>query len=445
MTNKNFLYFTAFILVIHVLLAIIYANNQIVSEDQWTLLANGYEASLNKNYAVTGDVLPGVGPTIGSAPTILTAIPLLINGSPLSPMVAIIIMRVLAFLLITIAIKPFFCNKTLCWFSVLFLLSPWVLYETKLSQESMFLFGASIVFSSLLMLRKHSEVIDEYNNKIKVIKGNFHWNFLLTAILTIGLLFSFQLSYITIALLILAILLLLRGLINFSVLGFIVGLLIGLGTYIPFINALNTNPELASSFFNDENYNIGFGAQYLYPVLKTIIDWLRLGSTVFSHYLVQGFNPDVFTSDPISKIIYNMWLCAIYILGSITFLLNLGANIYMLKNVVGKIFSVEKVYTNKAFLLLVCFFAFISVLITSALLPISFPALTLSVFLPFALIPAMLLIDLYQVHSFKLHMINLLAVSVIFIIINIFGAVSSAHFSNDESFTSQIENRDTEQ
>ncbi len=442
MTNRNFIYFTAFVLVVHVLLATIYANNQIVSDDQWRLLADGYEATLNGYYAVTGDILPGVGPTIGSIPTVITAISLLINGSPLSPMITIIILRIVAFLLILLALKPYLSNKTLAWFTVFFLLSPWVLYETKLSQESMFLFGSSIIFYALLMLRKYGEIYDEYNNKILISNGNFLRNFVLTLVLIIGIGFSFQISYITLAFVILTILLLIRGIINFSLAGFVVGLTIVLGSYIPFVVQLNQSPELALQFFNNDDYNIGFGAKYIYPMLKTIVDWIRLGSTVFSHYLVQGFNPIVFTTEPVAKLIFNLWICIIYIVGSITFLLNLGANLYMFKHITPVIFAREKIYKKQTFLLLTCFFAFISVLITAALLPISFPALTLSVFLPFALIPALLLIDLYSNHSLKLHMVSMISIAILLVIINIFGAVSSAHFSNDESFISQIEHKD---
>ncbi len=439
MTNKSFFTVVLVLLAVHICLASIYASNQIFNQDQWRVLCDGLNLVMRDKLATTGAILPGVGPTIGSIPAILAGIPLLISNDPFAPMVFVIILRIIAFLILLITLRPFFSSKTLCWFATLFLLSPWVLYETVLSQQSFLLFGTSIVCGSLLIMRKYTIVKDEYANNLKVEKGTPLRHFFYTFCLMIGIGVSLQISYVSVAFIFLTVLLYLRRLIIFSWLGCLAGILVIAGSLTPFIDEISANPELSSQFFNDDKYHVGFGITYVYPFLKTIVDWLRLGSTIFSRYLVIGFDPGIFTTEPMKTVFYYVWLVIVYAVGSVTFLFNFGANVIILHQVKGKIFSLQHIYEKNNFLVLLCCFSFISVMLTSALLPVSFPTLTLSVFLPFALLPVLLIIERHQGLKVRNHMVLLVGMAVFLIAVNICGATSSDHFDSSITYYSQLE------
>lgn len=85
MTNKYYLWFTAMVSVIYLVLSFLYASNQIITDEQWYLYLNALDAAKNGNYSIVGQVLPGVGPTVGSVGNFLTSLPLLFSDSPWRP------------------------------------------------------------------------------------------------------------------------------------------------------------------------------------------------------------------------------------------------------------------------------------------------------------------------------------------------------------------------
>ena len=71
--------------VIYLVLSFLYASNQIITDEQWYLYLNALDAAKNGNYSIVGQVLPGVGPTVGSVGNFLTSLPLLFSDSPWAP------------------------------------------------------------------------------------------------------------------------------------------------------------------------------------------------------------------------------------------------------------------------------------------------------------------------------------------------------------------------
>ena len=438
MNNLNFNISLGVIVIIHVLLALLFANNQLVEAEQWNLIANSLKLNLHNQITYTGEILPGVGPTIGFIPSMLVSLSLFIYDNLFSPMLAIIVIRLFSFFILIFSLKYYFSKSTLILFSILLLLSPWFLYDTMLSQDSLVIFGVAITFSSLLTLRKFTKVTDEYGNNIKIIKGNFLRDFIFTIFVGFGVFIAVQANYISFALIFLIFFLLLRGIIKISITGWLFNIVVFGGIYAFMVNKALSDPETLEVFFNSEEAQIGYGATYVYPTLKTIVDWVRLGSTFFSHYVIKDFNPAIFTQPPISTFLYYVWLVVMYLIGSLTFIFNLLAILKSFKDEIKNIFTRHTIYEKKSFLILISFYSFISILIISLIMPISITPILLEGFIPFAILPLLLIFEKINEKVINHNFVALL-VAIFMVISSVCVATSSGDFSDFQTFEEQLE------
>lgn len=439
MSNKVFGIFTGIILVIHLLLATIFANNQIVQPEQWHFLADCYQYYLQGTPSYTGANFPGIGPTIGALPSIIASLTLFLFKSPLAIMLGIIVLRIAAFIIIVLSLKPYFTNKTLSYLIVLLAFSPWLLYETRLTEQALLLFGVALIFAPLMMLRKFSLVEDEYQNTMEVLKGNKIRDFAYTLLLLLGIYFSSQISYLSLAFIILTLILWVRNLIKLSLYGIFAFIIICAYPTYTTITAINSNPELTGVFFNNSSSG-NFWQAHIYPVLKTFIDWFRLGSAFFPSYIIKGFNPQNLTTYPIEQIIYYVWLIVLYAVGTITLLFNLLVSGYTFKNNLKNMFSFKHINQKEHFLMLCSSYALLSIMIVVAFTPIKISSLALGVMFPFAILPILGLIAAHKALSNHTHIIILTTIAMFLIVVSLATASSSVYFGNAQTFIEQFAN-----
>lgn len=434
MTNKYYLWFTATVSVIYLVLSFLYASNQIITDEQWYLYLNALDAAKNGNYSIVGQVLPGVGPTVGSVGNFLTSLPLLFSDSPWAPMTFIIILRFMSFLLFSIGLRQFFGNKTLCCFAVMYLLSPWFLYETTLTQTSYVIFGVSVVFLSLVNLRscRSPEKQDHFFLNPKLTK------FLASMCLILGLGYCLQLSYLSISLVIMVLFILLRRAIKVSIGGIITGLgIIGL-TVWAFLSSILTSDEIGSMFSDAHSFTDYSPLYLLENVARGILGWLRLGSTGYSHQIVRYFDPSIITSQPLSDLLSYAFVGFIYLVGAGTLLINIYATFTTLKETKGSIFSWRSLENDRTFLSIISVFAFLALLISALVLPLRFQVINVSTFLVFALLPMLMLIERYRtipLHYFATFLVLLISFTVL---VNLVSATSSKRFEQRSTMEIQL-------
>ena len=218
MANKKYLLFTLLVLVIHIILAAVYANNQVIGSSQNLLLTNAYDALYNGKFSSFGDAFPGIGPTPGLLPSLLCYGALMIWDNPFSIMAMIVVLRIMAFVILSACFKKYFSNVTMCWFSVFFLLSPFILYNTTMTQDAFFLFGVALVTSSYVMLRKGTSFRDIYSREVTFTYDRKGWTFFGTMVLILGLFWCLETDYLGLIMLFLTLFMYMRRLLTFDLL-----------------------------------------------------------------------------------------------------------------------------------------------------------------------------------------------------------------------------------
>lgn len=438
MANKKYLLFTLLVLVIHIILAAVYANNQVIGSSQNLLLTNAYDALYNGKFSSFGDAFPGIGPTPGLLPSLLCYGALMIWDSPFSIMAMIVVLRIMAFVILSACFKKYFSNVTMCWFSVFFLLSPFILYNTTMTQDAFFLFGVALVTSSYVMLRKGTSFRDIYSREVTFTYDRKGWTFFGTMVLILGLFWCLETDYLGLIMLFLTLFMYMRRLLTFSFTGAAIALFLGGLTVYPFLQELTSNSTLTGLYAQDEEHPLMYGLTNVYPLAISVFDYLRLGSTNFSHYLVTEFNPDFITGDAVSKLISAVWVGVLYVVGGITLLLNIASWSVALKQCLPIAFRAGVVPNKKEYLYLVSFYTFFAILLTAAIYSDKLPFVTLGAILPLALVPALTIVDAHRQNNTLKHFAILTAAIFFLTAVNLGGAVSSGYFDSNDSLGMQI-------
>ncbi|WP_019000988.1 hypothetical protein [Succinimonas amylolytica] len=438
MANKKYLLFTFFVLIIHIVLAMVYANNQIIGSSQNLLLTNAYDALYNGKFSSFGDSFPGIGPTPGILPTLLSYTALTIWDTPLSIMALIIILRILAFIILSACLKKYFSNITMCWFSVFFLLSPFILYNTTLTQDAFFLFGVAAVTASYVMLRKATSFQDIYSREITFTYDRKGWTFFGTIVMILGLFWCVETDYLGLIMVFLTLFMYMRRLLTFSFTGASIGFFIGGMTIYPFLQELTSNNTLTGLYAADKDHPVMYGLTNIYPLAISVFDFLRLGSTNFSHYLVTEFNSGFISGEPVSRVLNTIWVVVLYALGGVTLLLNIASWSVALKQCFRIAFDKHKVPNKREYLYLVSFYTFFALVLTAAIYSDKLPLVTLGAILPLALIPALTIVDGHRQNNTSMHFTILTGAIIFLTVINLGAAVSSGYFDSNASLSMQL-------
>ena len=417
--EKNFKYIQVLLLFIGFSLSLFYAQHQILTGDQTQMLYKGYMGAYNDSWSSFGNAASVVGNVPGSMISLAVGMPIMIYDSPWSPMVLLIFLHLFSYLLLDSVIKGIFKTDLRLLFLVIYWLNPWFLFENILYNPSYLFFFSALHLWSAYKLRKNSSFIYSALHVLSIgFSLQFHYSWLILALISLYLLF--------------------RNMVKVNWFGVAFGvILVGLSLVpyaLEFISneAIRSNPNVKEG----ERY-IGWGGVHVYPVLKSMIYWLRYGSVFFPNKLISSAHFDwLGVSHILQLIIVYLYKAIVFSIGALSIYFSYKANRYFYDLVKGKLFTRNMlIKTQQEWLLLYVFGALFGVFISSILSPIIFSYWHLIIVFPFAIMPFLVYFKKYSDRYLKKF---LLFVSMYFIFINIIGAIDSRKYSIERDYTQDV-------
>ncbi|MGL4447157.1 MAG: 3-deoxy-D-manno-octulosonic acid transferase [Aeromonas sp.] len=411
-----------FCFILFVLMQWFFYKNQILTGDQTQMLAKGYLGAYQGIWQSYGNAASAMGNVPGSLSSLLIGVPLLLWDSPYAPMVFLLALRLLGYLLFDAVIKQAFGERGRLFFIILCWLNPWFQYESLLYNPSyLFLCSAMHVWSAW-QLRS---------------RANF-WPSLVH-ILSIGM--AMQLHYSWPLLAVISAFLFWRGIMRINWWGMLAGGALIAVSLIPYALEVMQNSAIAAA--PDEAARqryIGWGLVHVYPVLKSVLYWLRYGSWLFASKLVNYTEFSWLAGyDALQFIAIWSWRVIIYFVGGLSVLLAAKANWQMWLTAKKSLFQrVQPVEDAQLWLSIYAIAAVGSVLVSAALSPITFNYWHLMLVFPYALFP-LLIFFIKLSEANEKHITKAVYAAVVFCcLVNLVAATDSKKFSYKVSYAEQV-------
>lgn len=399
-----------------------YAVNQIVDGDQTQMIHKGYLAAYHGIWLAIGNAASVVGNVPGSLSAWVVGAPLLVWDSPYAPMALLIALRLTGFLLIDAVIRQAFPDSAparllwllLCW------LNPWFLFDSLLYNPAYLIFCAGLHVWTAWHLQRHR---------------GFWFTFLHVA--SIGLAMQLHFSWPLLAFL--SAYLWWRGVLKLNWLAVLSCVVLLAWSLVPYFQALMANPDMAHNPDPKarERY-IGWGLVNVYPVLKSLIYWVRYGSWAFPSKLVNDTEFLWLTVAWAQWLGLGLWRFLLYGLAAVTILTSVIASAMAFAQVRGKLRRRDGAINDpRDWLLVYAFGAFVAMLASAALSPIVFNYWHLTLIFPFALFPILhwLVVHVYRGTERRTRPL-FLALSLM-LLINVVAANDSRKFSWQASYADQ--------
>lgn len=400
-----------------------YQINQIVDGDQLQMIDRGYRAAYLGLWSATGNAASVVGNVPGFFSTVVVAGPLMLWDSPYAPVVLLLALRLAGFLMIDAVVREAFPGSIAMRVLLLLLLwiNPWVQYDSLLYNPSYLIFCAGLHLFTAWRLR--------------AVPG-FWWSFL--HIVAIGL--AMQLHFSWPLLMFISIYLWWRRLIVLNWWGAAFAVVLAVVSLLPYLSALIANPELAHNPDPKarERY-IGWGAVHVYPVLKSVIYWLRYGAWAFPSKLVNDAGFDWLTSwQWLEFMLVWLWRIAQYLLAALTFVIALVSSIVAYTEVRHHWCRRDGAVDHPTWLLLYALGAFVAMLISAGLSPIVFNYWHLVLILPAAVMPVLIWVYRTFFEDSTSCVKPLVVIAVILMVTNLVAINDSRKFSWSASYADQV-------
>ena len=409
-------------LVLGLFLSAWYQINQIVDGDQLQMIQRGYEAAYLGRWPATGNAASVVGSVPGFLSTLVVAGPLMLWDSPYAPIVLLLLLRLVGFLLIDAVIRDIFPGAVAMRVVVVLLLwlNPWVQYDSLLYNPAYLIFCAGLHLYTAWRMR-------------------FDKRFVWTALHVLAIALAMQLHFSWPLLALISMYLWWRGLIRVQWWAVLMVVLFALLSLVPYLMALFSDPELAHNPDPKarERY-IGWGAVHVYPVLKSVIYWLRYAAWAFPGKLVNDAGFDWLAHwQWLEVTAVWVWRMIQYGLAVVTMVVALAANVVALRTIRGCWRRRDgEVESSITWLLLYAFGAFVAMLISAGLAPLVFNYWHLVLILPAALMP--LLVWIHQLAWRGVTFGFLVVVAAIFTVTNVVAIQDSRKFSWHVDYASQV-------
>lgn len=414
LSNAKAFLLIVFALVVSLCLSIYYQYNQIIGGDQEQMILKGLKAAIDGVYLPYGNESSVLGNVPGSLLSYLVGYPLSLYHNAFSPIVLLLVIRFLGILIFINALSLIFSKKTVVIGTILYTLSPWFLYDNIIYNPAYLSFGSSLFLNTLIRLRT--------TNKRRISSFSVCFYSLL---LTLSLGFCFQLHFSFFLLFLIAFILYLRKNIKISFLGVGIGVTIIIVSLIPYIYAIMADHSLLLNQNESDRY-IGYGLVHVYPLLKSILYWLKFSSLLISHKaMLTPFGIE----DSISlNIIYYAYLSIVYLIGAITLLLSTYFTYSIL--------CISRFHQNQGvnFTRSLTISSLLALLIVAALAPITFSYWHLIIIFPLSLMPFLAFIER---KNNRIKFSLLIFVSIVMLIMNLISASSSEKFSLSSNYIDQ--------
>jgi len=403
-------------LILGALLSLLYASNQIITGDQTQMLFKGYLGAYSDIWLSYGNAASAVGNVPGSLSAWLVGFPLLLWDSPWSPMLFLIVLRVVSFLLFDAVIKQVFGNQFRLIFLVIYWLNPWFLYDSLIYNPSYLALFAAMHLWSAYMMRENRSAI-----------------YMIIHILSIGM--AMQLHYSWPILVVVSTYLFYRKMIKVSWMGFVVGGLVVLASLVPYLLELQVNQSIAAK---ESDRYIGGGGVHVYPVLKSALYWIRYGSFLFPTRAVMGAEFDWITNiEWLRMVVQYSWRSALFVAGLVTVFLSIKINWMVWKGIKGKVISKGDL-RGPDWLVLYSFAALLAIIVSSILSPITFSYWHLIMTFPFALFPVLYIIDRIEMYKDRVLWSRIRLVALFFVVVNLVAANDSGKYSYSFDYEEQV-------
>ncbi len=410
------------------LISLIFFQLQLLTGDQTQMLYKGYLGAYEGVWLSYGNAASAVGNVPGSLSAWLIGGPLLLWDSPYAPMVLLLVMRLVGFLLFDAVIRQVFVDPVskdnarllflvLCW------LNPWFQYESLLYNPSyLFLFSAMHCWSAWHMRERAS-----------------FWH-TIVHLLAIGM--AMQLHYSWPLLAVISTYLFWRRILKVSWSGVVVAALLIGASLIPYAMEVMSNSHITQNVDPEARQRyIGWGLVHVYPVLKSVLYWLRYGSWLFASKLVNDTQFIWLAGhEYLQMAAVWLWRVVIYGVGSATVLLAAKANWQLWRELKPRLLRSDRASVDgTSWLGLYALAAVLAVLVSAALSPIIFNYWHLMLIFPYALFPILLLLVSWSRNHPQWVGKGLLAATLFCTAVNLIAASDSTKFSYQADYKQQVQ------
>ncbi|MEH8248387.1 3-deoxy-D-manno-octulosonic acid transferase [Aeromonas veronii] len=404
------------------LLSWLFSDHQLLTGDQTQMLYKGYLGAYEGVWLSYGNAASAVGNVPGSLSAWLIGGPLLLWDSPYAPMVLLLAMRLVGFLLFDAVIRQVFDDRVRLLFLVLCWLNPWFQYESLLYNPSyLFLFSAMHCWSAWHMRERAS-----------------FWH-MIVHLLAIGM--AMQLHYSWPLLAVMSTYLFWRRILKVSWSGVVVATLLIGASLIPYAMEVMSNSHITQNVDPEARQRyIGWGLVHVYPVLKSVLYWLRYGSWLFASKLVNDTQFIWLAGhEYLQMAAVWLWRVVIYGVGSATVLLAAKANWQLWRELKPRLLRSDRAPVDgESWLGLYALAAVLAVLVSAALSPIIFNYWHLMLIFPYALFPILLLLVRWS-RRYPLWVgKGLLAATLFCTAVNLIAACDSTKFSYQADYKTQV-------
>ncbi len=405
------------------LLSWLFSVNQLLTGDQTQMLYKGYLGAYEGVWLSYGNAASAVGNVPGSLSAWLIGGPLLLWDSPYAPMVLLLAMRLVGFLLFDAVIRQVFDDRVRLLFLVLCWLNPWFQYESLLYNPSyLFLFSAMHCWSAWHMRERAS-----------------FWH-MIVHLLAIGM--AMQLHYSWPLLAVMSTYLFWRRILKVSWSGVVVAALLIGASLIPYAMEVMSNSHITQNVDPEARQRyIGWGLVHVYPVLKSVLYWLRYGSWLFASKLVNDTQFIWLAGhEYLQMAAIWLWRIVIYGVGSATVLLAAKANWQLWRELKPRLLRSDRApLDGESWLGLYALAAVLAVLVSAALSPIIFNYWHLMLIFPYALFPILLLLVRWSRRYPQWVGKGLLAAALFCTAVNLIAASDSTKFSYQADYKLQVQ------
>lgn len=405
------------------LMSLVFFQFQILTGDQTQMLYKGYLGAYEGVWLSYGNAASAVGNVPGSLSAWLIGGPLLLWDSPYAPVLLLLAMRLVGFLLFDAVIRQVFGDRVRLLFLVLCWLNPWFQYESLLYNPSyLFLFSAMHCWSAWHMRERAS-----------------FWH-MIVHLLAIGM--AMQLHYSWPLLAVMSTYLFWRRILKVSWSGVVVAVLLIGASLIPYAMEVMSNSQITQNVDPEARQRyIGWGLVHVYPVLKSVLYWLRYGSWLFASKLVNDTQFIWLAGHEYLQLAAVwLWRLVIYGVGSATVLLAAKANWQLWKRLKPRLMRSDRAPVDgESWLGLYAVAAVLAVLVSAALSPIIFNYWHLMLIFPYALFPMLLLLVEWSRRYPQWVGKGLLAATLFCTVVNLIAATDSTKFSYQADYQQQVE------
>ncbi len=248
-----------------------------IHTDNTQLMDKVVKLVLTGEWTHHGNAATKMGSLPGSFLTVITALPMMLWFNPYAACAVILLFHVISyFLMRKIGEKLFAADFSPLIFITLFWLNPWRVEQSELYNPGyLFLFSAIHIYTAYLMHQKKSFWATFYH------------------VLCIG--FCFQVHFSVLIIGLSSLYLFLRKKINVNWWGFLIGAAIVIASLIPWLleklSGGNESLQAQSGAF------LGRNLVLVYPVIKSIIYFFRMGSMYFGRHIFSEIRFDWITTE----------------------------------------------------------------------------------------------------------------------------------------------------